>query len=168
MIPFAKIAAFANAFAAAHAQLPAGTRAMLRRADRPSTLGAFWHCWAQAEQQTEAVNEGRGRIADVLSQLIKIRMFDAFTPSQDAKDTFGAWLAAGKEVPERRIEALLASRDSASVITDLQAIASFKKTTATQSAPPLALGSLLTGLFALQLSATTARIWADDFFRAIR
>lgn len=166
MLDFGLLNNFAAAFAFAYRQLAAGQQAILRRADRPATLSLFWVCWQKAEAQVGKVEEGRERLTDVLAQLIRIRLFDSFTPSDDREDTFGAWLARGKPLPERRVEALLTAQTSQAVIDDLQALASFKKTSTHQAPPPLHLGSLVSGIFGHKLSSKTAQKWADEFFQA--
>jgi CRISPR type I-E-associated protein CasB/Cse2 len=161
---FKHIELFSKAFADAYTRLDRGQQARLRRADQPTSVGSFWRCWAAAETQTGVIEEGRGRLAGVLSELICVRLLDACAPGDQPGLSFGQWLAAGKQVPERRVEALLSARESQAVTQDLQAIAGFKKS----DPKTLDLGSLVPGLFPRQLAPQTTRRWADDFFKAIQ
>lgn len=159
---FKKINRFSQAFAEAYQDLPAASRAILRRADRPSALSAFWRCWNQAEESAGPIDKFRGRVVDLLADLIRVRLFESFAPHPEA--SFGSWLKAGKEVPERRIEALLSAQESGGVIEDLQAIAGFKRPPSQRAAPPLNLGDLVCGLIGNRLSPRTASRWAQDYF----
>lgn len=145
--------AVGRAFKEAFDSLPRGDKAMLRRADDPFSLSAFWQCLSQTEAAT-------GNTVSPAERTILQKMLPLADLYQASKLDVGVLLREAS-INLRRAEVILTTKDLDDLIQNLASIAGIHDA----AKKGLDFGFLLSDLHSFNYDPTRARMrWAENYF----